>query len=65
MKDLDEAKIIIKWEITEDLEVRTLKIDQKAYIQDPLESERITLFYSTIPLIKTSLALFLDQINDH
>lgn len=32
IKDLGEAKTIIKWEITQDFLVKILKIDQKRYI---------------------------------
>lgn len=34
MKDLEEVKTIIGWEITQDIQAKTLKNDQKAYIQD-------------------------------
>ena len=40
MKDLGEAKKIIRWEITQDLKASTLKIDQKRYIKDLLESKK-------------------------
>lgn len=32
MKELGETKTIIRWEITRDMEVETLKINQKEYI---------------------------------
>ena len=32
MKDLGNIKMIIGWEIMQDLQVGTLKIDQKTYI---------------------------------
>lgn len=60
MKDLGEAKIIIGWEITQDFTARTLKIDQKGYIQDLLESERMTLCHPTILPVKAGSSFFLD-----
>ena len=48
MKDLGEAKKIIGWEITRDLKARTLKIDQKEYIQDLQESEGMTSCHPTV-----------------
>lgn len=41
MKDIGEAKKIIGWEITQNLKVDTLKIDQKRYIWDFLKSKKI------------------------
>lgn len=32
MKDLNKAKIIIKWKIIRDVKVKLLKINQKRYI---------------------------------
>lgn len=65
MKDLGEAKTIIGWETTQDLSAGTLKIDQKAYIQDLLESEGMTSCHPIVLLIKAGSALFLDQAGDH
>ena len=48
IKDLGEAKTIIGLEITRDLQVRTMKIDQKCYIRDLLESEKMSLYHSTV-----------------
>lgn len=48
MKDLGEAKVIIGWEITRDLKAKTLKIDQKAYIRDLLESEGMSSCHPTV-----------------
>lgn len=38
IKDLRKVKIIIRWKIIIDFQVRILKIDKKAYIKDLLES---------------------------
>ena len=65
MKDLGEGKKIIGWEITRDLKAGTLKIDQKEYIRDLLESEGMTSCYPTVLLVKASSTLFLDQAGDH
>ena len=65
MKDLGEAKKIIGWEITRDLKVGTLKIDQKQYIRNLLESKGMTSCHPTILLVKSGSTLFLDQTGDY
>ena len=65
MKDLVEAKKIIGWEITRDLKVAILKIDQKKYIRDLLESKGMTSCHPTVLLVKTGSSLFLDQAGDY
>ena len=65
MKDLDETKKIIGWEITRDLKAAILKIDQKEYIQDFLESKEMTSCHPTILLVKAGSTLFLNQVGDH
>ena len=65
MKHLGEAKKIIGWEITRDLKAGTLKIDQKRYIRDLLESKGMTSCHSTVLLVKAGSTLFLDQAGDH
>ena len=42
-----------------------MKIDQKSYIQNLLESERMSLYYSTIFPMKVGSSLTLDQAGDH
>ena len=64
MKDIDEAKTIIRWEITQKLSVGTLKIDQKGYIQDLFESKEMTSCYPTVLLVKACFSFFLDQSKD-
>lgn len=64
MKDSGEAKTIIGWENTQDLEVKTLKIDQKAYIRDLLESEGITSCHPTVLPIKAGSSISMDQASD-
>ena len=65
MKDLGEAKKIIGWEITRDLKAGTLKIDQKRYIQDLLESEEMNSYHPNVPPVKAGSTLFLDQVGDY
>lgn len=60
IKDLDKAKTIIKWEITRDMDVRTLKNDRKKYISDFLETEKMISFYGIIPSIKAGYFIFMD-----
>ena len=65
MKDLGEVKTIIGWEITQDLAAGTLRIDQKGYIRDLLESEAMTSCHPTVLPVKTGSTLLLDQAGDH
>lgn len=65
MKDYVKTKTIIRYTIIWDLLAETLKIDQKVYIQDLLESKRMTLCHLTVLPVKASLALFVDQTDDH
>lgn len=65
MKDLREVKIIIKWEITQDLTAGTLKTDQKRYIQDFLKIKKKTSCQPIVLLVKTSSIFFLDQAGDY
>ena len=65
MKDLGEAKAIIGWEITRDIQAGTLKIDQKGYIRDLLESESMSPYHPTILPVKAGSTLTLDQVDDH
>ena len=64
MKDLGEAKIIIRWEITRDFQVGTMKINQKGYIRDLLKSEGMSLCYLTVLPMKAGSSLTLDQAGD-
>ena len=65
MKDLREVKTIIGWEITRDLAIGTLRIDQKGYIQDLLKSETMTSCHPTVLLVKAGSTLLLDQVSDN
>ena len=63
MKDLGETKKIIEWEIIQ--EKCILKIDQKRYIWDFLESKGMTSCHATVLPIKASSTLVLDQVKDN
>ena len=63
MKDLGEAKKIIGWEITREKNI--LKIDQKEYIRDLLESEGMTSCHATGLPVKIGSTLILDQVENH
>ena len=65
MKDLGEVKTIIGWEITRDLKAGTLRIDQKRYIRDLLEFERMTSCHPTVLPVKAGSTLLLDQAGDY
>ena len=60
MKDLEEVKVIIVWEITRNLQARILKINQKAYIQDLLKSEKIVFYHPTVLPMKAMSAILID-----
>lgn len=64
IKDLGEARMIIGWEITRDLEAGTLKIDQKGYIRDLLEAEGMTSCHPTVLPIKAESFISMDQASD-
>ena len=65
IKDLKEVKTIIGLVITRDFVANTLKIDQKKYIQDFLESKGMTSYHLTVFLVKTGPIFFLDQVSNH
>lgn len=60
MKNLDKTKIIIVLEIIRDIKIAILKINQKIYIHNFLEAERITFYYATVFFIKTRLFILMD-----
>ena len=65
MKDRGEVKTIIGWEITRDFAACTLRIDQKGYIRDFLESKGMTLCHLNVFPVKTGSTLLLDQASNH
>ena len=62
---MGEAKTIIGWEITRDLQVGRMKIDQKGYIQDLLESEGISSCHPIVLPMKAVSSLTFDQAGNH
>lgn len=65
MKDLSEAKLIIGWEIKWDLQVGTLKIDQKSYICNLLEAKRQSSCHLILFPIKPGSMVSLNQAGDY
>ena len=65
MKDLEEVKTIIGWEITRDFAIGTLKIDQKRYIRDLLKSEEMISCHPTVLPVKAGSTFFIDQATNH
>lgn len=64
MKDLGEAKVFIGWEITRDLQAKSLKIDQKTYIRDLLESEGMSSCHPNVVPMKAGSTILMDQVGD-
>ena len=62
LKDLGEAKKIIGWEIIREKDI--LKIDQKRYIRDLLESKGMISCHATVIPVKAGFSLVLDQVED-
>lgn len=56
-KDLGEVKTIIGWQINRDNTLRTMKINQSAFIQDLVIEKRPAKYNANIILIKASSAI--------
>ena len=65
MKYLSEAKTIIWFEITQDIQAEILKIDPERYIRDLLKTKKNELMPSKILPRKAASTLSLDQVRDH
>lgn len=65
MKDLSKAKTIIRWEIIRNIEIGTLKIDQRQFIYDFLEAEEMTSCHATIFPIGVKLFISTDQASHY
>ena len=63
MKDLREAKKIIRWMITREKVI--LKINQKEYIQDLPESEGMIFCHAIVPPVEVNFTIVLDYVKDH
>lgn len=64
IKDLSKTKIIIRWDIIQNLQARTLKIDKNGYTCNLLEAKEMSLCHQTVFLGKAGSALFLGQARD-
>lgn len=60
MKDLGKTKTIIGWEILQDFSAGILKIDEKRYIRDFLESKKMASCHLTVLSVKAGFTFFLD-----
>lgn len=65
MKDLGEANMIIRMQIIKYLHLKILKIDQKVYIQNLLESKEMSSYHLIFLLIKVSFTIFIDQVDNN
>ena len=65
MKDLGEVKTIIGWQITRDLAVRTIKIDQSAFIRDLVIEEGLTNCNANVIPMKVGSAIEINDSEDY
>ena len=65
VKDLREVKIIIRWQVTRDLDTGTLKIDQSAFIRNLLESENMTDCNSVNIPMKVGCFIDMQELGDY
>lgn len=65
LKNFDKAKTVIEWEIIRDLQAKSLKINQKGYIWDLLEAEKMNSYYPTIFSMKVESMFSFDQVVDY
>lgn len=65
VKNLEEVCIIIGWQVTRNLEARTLKIDQSAFIQDLFKSENIIDYKSVNIPMKAGYFIKILEYNDY
>lgn len=57
MKDLGEVKTIIRWQVTRDMAIYTMKIDQSAFIRDLVIKEGFKNCNANVILIKAGSAI--------
>lgn len=65
IKDLGEIKIIIRWQIHQDLVASTIKIDQSAFIQNLVIKEKFTNCNANIISIKSRLSIKMIDLEDY
>lgn len=62
---MEEVKTIIGWQVTPNLEARTLKVNQLAFICELLEEENSTGCNSVHILIKTGSIIKMNNVDDY
>lgn len=65
MKNLEEVKTIISWQITRDLATKTLRICQLVYIKNLLKKKNLTNCNVPIIPIKAGLGIEINKSNDY
>ena len=65
VKDLGEVKTIIGWQITRDLAMGTMKIDQSAFIRDLVIEEGLTDCNAPVMLMKAGSAIEMLDSDDY
>lgn len=65
MKNFEEVKTIIRWQITRDPTLDTIKIDQSVFIRDLVIKEGFINYKTTFISIKTGLAIDILDANDY
>lgn len=65
MKDLDEVKTIIGWQVIRDMATRTIKIDQTVFIRDLIIEEELIDWNVNIIPMKASSAIKMSKSDDY
>lgn len=65
MKDLGKVKTIIKWQITRDLVLGIIKIDQVIFIRNLVIEEDFINCNTTVILMKTNSVIDMLDVNDY
>ena len=65
MKDLEEVKIIIGWQITRDLFIKTIRVSSSPYIRDLLKEENFTNCNALTTLMKASSFIKINKSDDY
>lgn len=65
IKNLDEVKTIIGWQVTRDMATRTMKIDQSTFIKDLVIKEGLTDCNANVIPIKTRSAIEMSKPDNY
>lgn len=65
IKDLEEIKIIISWQIKRDLVIKTIKVSQSGYIKDFLKEENFITCNTLSISIKTGSTIKINKPDDY